>query len=501
MIFELSEKTIKTKNKVVMSLRAIWIVSLCQDFGKVYYSRIFQTVEKRAQKLYKDLFVKSPKCDEFGKSLLIKLGLNSPKEFIEWRDSACSQIQLPVLSLKTSEGDLWPILVIEQHGYLFCCLPLIEEKFENDKKISLFQIQSLSVGFSVLLGIISLLGSVIPSEISNKFIELDNYLSLSMPFGETSDIEPSTVRSILQLPESDLGTVKTALKQPAWKPINYKGKSSMLLHLTEFVRCVQCDKPGVQTVLNVYGNITMKVEMEGTQVDITLTLSNYSSEKFYMDSLVLHPCAQLSTSLMLGREKVGNSSTIKKLRISPPLHKFILCYYTTNNNKEIPILGSLKLRGEKIVDILLQLKLNESLKTAKNQFDFCEARIPFLNRDCIKNADFNSNCGHVQISEDRHSIIWNIGQKFPGKYLEASLVAKVYFKDYPNYSEDNSISYAQLFFKQSNCTLSGYYIDSNSIHISPSNKIKLQIAHELQSCEYKIWNSCDEMPFCTSLPS
>ncbi|XP_023244653.1 AP-5 complex subunit mu-1-like [Centruroides sculpturatus] len=393
-----------------MSLRAIWIVSLCQDFGKVYYFRVFQTVERRAQKIHKDLFTKIPNCDEFSKSLLIKLGLNSSKEFIEWRDSASSQMQLPVLSLKINDGELWPVLVIEQFGYLFCCLPLVEEKYENDHKISLFQIQSVSVGFSVLLGIISFVGPIISNEISNKFIELDNYLSLSMPFGLTSDTEPSTVKSILHLPENDLGTSKTTLKQPAWKPMNYKGKPSVFIHLTEFVRCIQCDKPGVQTLLNIYGNITMKVEMEGTQVDMSLTLSNQSSENLCVDSLVLHPCAQLSTSLMIGREKAGNSPSIKKFRISPPLHKFILCYYTTSNNKEVPILGVFKLKGGKTVDILLQLKLNESLKTIKNQFDFCEARIPFLNRESIKNADFNANCGQVQISEDRHTIIWSIGK-------------------------------------------------------------------------------------------
>ncbi|GFT67080.1 AP-5 complex subunit mu-1 [Trichonephila clavipes] len=69
-------------------------------------------------------------------------------------------------------------------NFLVCCLPFVEDK--NTDTRNLLKISSISVGFSVLLGILNYLTM---ADRLTCLIDLDNYLTLSMPFGTPSDTE------------------------------------------------------------------------------------------------------------------------------------------------------------------------------------------------------------------------------------------------------------------------------------------------------------------------
>ncbi len=96
-----------------------------------------------------------------------------------------------------------------------------------------------------------------------------------------------------------------------------------------------------------------------------------------------------------------------RIRILPNLESFPLCHYTANLLRELPIDGFYQMKvpsshtllrgqisflvfllamsihsflhfqGEKVVELLVQLKLDERVR---NNFEFCELQIPFFHR-------------------------------------------------------------------------------------------------------------------------
>src|SRR5690348_11517939 len=104
-----------------MPFRYIFIISL--NSRKVVYLRRFPNVEKRAQ--MKGLTQVDIKCDEeLIDSLFTSLAINTKTD----SDSeGFVANQLPVIQLNYKKTKLWPILVIEQNGLLFCCYPLCDK--------------------------------------------------------------------------------------------------------------------------------------------------------------------------------------------------------------------------------------------------------------------------------------------------------------------------------------------------------------------------------------
>ena len=56
------------------------------------------------------------------------------------------------------------------------------------------------------------------------------------------------------------------------------------------------------------------------------------------------------------------------------LIEYILCFVHLSSSMPVPLS---RVQGEKSVQILVQLKLNEMVK---NSFEYCEVRLPFFNR-------------------------------------------------------------------------------------------------------------------------
>eukprot|EP00057_Strongylocentrotus_purpuratus_P030728 XP_782538.2 PREDICTED: AP-5 complex subunit mu-1 [Strongylocentrotus purpuratus] len=104
---------------------------------------------------------------------------------------------------------------------------------------------------------------------------------------------------------------------------------------------------------------------------------------------------------------------------------------------ELPIKAAYEMTGdERQVQVKLRLKLSGSVK---NSFEYFEVQIPFFNRGVVVGVDVNPSIGSVVLSQDRHRLGWNIGQKLPSRNLEASLQANVQFG--PQEKDDNKDSF------------------------------------------------------------
>ncbi|GFU75085.1 AP-5 complex subunit mu-1 [Trichonephila clavipes] len=472
-----------------MSLRCLLVLNLSPDnIGKILLFRQFPTVEKRCKLAYGNDYVPLPPPTIFANKLLVRLALSADsKQYVEWRDKADGNMQLPVVEITMDKKQLWPVVAVAEGNFLVCCLPFVEDKNTDTK--NLLKISSISVGFSVLLGILNYLTM---ADRLTCLIDLDNYLTLSMPFGTPSDTEFCSLPYLQKFHSQ-----KFSKRQPAWKPFDYKGKQQIYFKILEIVRSVQSDQSGGICHLETFGQISVKADVEGTLNDVTISLlSTDVGHPLSLDSVIIHPCVNVHGPSTI------SSGIFKRLRFSPPLHEFVMLQYCSPLPKEPPIQGVFKMLGENSIELLIQLKLHEKVK---NSFDFCDLTIKFFNKGPVKNMEFNVNHGSPKLSEDKHSLKWILGTKFP-KDLEAVLTAKLEFLDKPILSNNDPFCvdkncYAQINFKQSNSTLSGCSIDPKSVTVSEGNKPKIVVERSVQSAEYRIWNNYGDVPFPVKIAS
>ncbi|XP_054758766.2 AP-5 complex subunit mu-1-like isoform X2 [Lytechinus pictus] len=176
-----------------------------------------------------------------------------------------------------------------------------------------------------------------------------------------------------------------------------------------------------------------------------------------------------------------------------------LSFQSLATPSELPIKAAYEMTGdEREVQVKLRLKLSGSVK---NSFEYFEVQIPFFNRGVVVGVDVNPSIGSVVLSQDRHRLGWNLGQKLPSRSLEASLQATVQFG--PEEKDVNKDSfcvglntYASIFFKVSDYTHSGCKVDTRSVQIKPSSKVKVTSVREFLSVEYKVWNSQGDALSC-----
>ncbi|XP_054159645.1 AP-5 complex subunit mu-1-like [Oppia nitens] len=127
-----------------MALRYFWIISLTTK--SVVFLRRFPTVEKRAQNFgHKEVIITGD--DLLVDAMLTSLAINRVTDDEAFQLS--SRNELPVVGLKYKDNNLWPILVIEQNGFLFCGFPFCESHPKSDT-IELIDDKSIALCFTCL---------------------------------------------------------------------------------------------------------------------------------------------------------------------------------------------------------------------------------------------------------------------------------------------------------------------------------------------------------------
>ncbi|XP_064602639.1 AP-5 complex subunit mu-1-like [Liolophura sinensis] len=480
-----------------MSVRGVWVISQAgvSDGGRLLFSRRFPTVEKRSRMVDGSDYVPVPNNQEFVSNLCTELGLKGKAgKFLSKRDSCLKIDQKPIFEVITSHGNLWPVLVVEQFGVLFCCIPLVEQGCSG--RPPAIQIPGLSAGFTLLLGMADCLGPVSKlDEKSPKFEELSLFLSQAASFGRVRDVRVSSVTAKLL---SRGTTLSKQTVQPAWKPVLHKGKNQVYFNIREQIRAVQYDNASIADQWNLYGTVTCRAELEGVLPEITLNVTHMSdAPALPLDYLLTHPCVQSAEAQGLDPDDLnrGGRAMPRRLRFTPPVDTCTVCRYAVSSLMELPIKGLYQMRMEdRVSNLEVKLQLNERVK---NAFDYCELQLPFFNRGVIQTYDCSASQGTVLLSPDKRIVVWNIGSRFPPKTLEVTLTCTLRFSDPGQRSaamfEDpfcvGQNAYAQLYFKIPDFSHSGCYVDPKSVQVSPSTKFKLTTEREYLSAEYKIWNS------------
>lgn len=453
-----------------MAQRAVWLIShepgtpLC---GTVRFSRRYPTVEKRARVFNGASYVPVPEDGPFLKALLFELRLlDDDKDFVESRDS-CSRInKTSIYGLLIGGEELWPVVAFLKNDMIYACVPLVEQTLSP--RPPLISVSGVSQGFEFLFGIQDFLysGQKNDSELNTKLSQLPDLLLQACPFGTLLDANLQN-----SLDNTNFASVTQPQKQPAWKTGTYKGKPQVSISITE------------------------KCDLEGIMPNVTISLSLPTNGSPLQDILV-HPCVTSLDSAILTSSSIDamDDSAFSgpyKFPFTPPLESFNLCFYTSQVPVP-PILGFYQMKEEEVqLRITINLKLHESVK---NNFEFCEAHIPFYNRGPITHLEYKTSFGQLEVFREKSLLIWIIGQKFP-KSMEISLSGTVTFgaKSHEKQPFDpictGETAYLKLHFRILDYTLTGCYADQHSVQVFASGKPKISAHRKLISSDYYIWNS------------
>ncbi|XP_030642923.1 AP-5 complex subunit mu-1 [Chanos chanos] len=490
-----------------MSVRALWIISHDKgEAGTVRFSRRYATVEHRAKLLAGTHYVAVPEDRAIPQLLLTELGLVEPdKPYVAMRDDCARQQHSPAVELRVDGPGgrtLWPVLTITQGKLILACLPLVEAPLEPRPPLP--SLASVSHGLALLSGLQGFLCGPAgklpePEVLASRLAALPSVLLRICPLGTPLDKAPQSGVTPAPVAPSPGGTQK----QPAWKAGLHRGRAVVSVALTEMVRSMQYGNRSRQDLWDVYGTVTCKCEVEGVLPNVTVTLTLPPNGSPLQDILV-HPCVTSLDASMLTASSIDDSdgsafSGPYKFPFSPPLESFRLCSYTSQVPVP-PILGSYQLKGEEN-----QLKLNVGLKlheSVKNSFEYCEAHLPFFNRNQMGNVDVKVSSGQLEVSKEKNLLVWIIGQKFP-KSREVTLDGTVHFSgQLPGPTDPlctDLTAYIKLYFRVPDLTLSGCCVDQHSVQVYSSAKSKIVTSRELVSSEYYIWNSTGDAPVSSGL--
>ncbi|XP_075387938.1 AP-5 complex subunit mu-1 [Tenrec ecaudatus] len=477
-----------------MAQRAVWLVShepRTPACGTVRFSRRYPTVEKRAKVFNGASYVPIPEDGPLLNALLFELGLlDTDKDFVESRDSCARINKTSVYGLRLGGDELWPVVAFLKNGLIYASLPLVEQTLSP--RPSLINNSGISQAFELLFGVQDFLYSSQKSdaELNTKLGQLPDLLLQTCPFGTLLDANLQS-----SLDNINVSSMTQPPKQPAWKTGTYKGKPHVSISILEKVKSMQYDKRDLADLWQVIGTVICKCDLEGIMPNVTISLSLPTNGSPLQDILV-HPCVTSLDSAVLTSTSIDAAddsafSGPYKFPLTPPSEAFNLCYYTSQVPVP-PILGFYQMQEEEVqLKITVNLKLHESVK---NNFEFCEAHIPFYNRGPITHVEYKVSFGQLEVLREKSLMIWTIGQKFP-KSMAITLSGIITFgTKNPEKQPFDQIciggtAYVKLHFKILDYTLTGCYADQHSVQVFASGKPKISTHRKLISSDYYIWNS------------
>ncbi|TNN56875.1 AP-5 complex subunit mu-1 [Liparis tanakae] len=397
-----------------MAVRALWIISHEKgDNASVRFTRRFATVEHRAKGLAGSSYVAVPEDASVLQLLLTEMGLSdSDKSYVALRDDCLHRQRSPALELHVDgpgKGILWPVLAISHGPLTLVCLSLVDAPAEPRPPLA--SLLSVSQGLTLLAGLQTFLlgsgGKPDNEVLASRLAALPSVLLQVCPLGTPLDVPLSGPPATSAVP-----TPAGNQKQPAWKTGLHRGRAAVNVALKETVRSMQYGDRSRQDLWDVYGTVTCKCDVEGILPNVTMTLTLPPNGSPLQDILV-HPCVSSLDSCILSASSVDHCdgsafSGPYKFPFSPPLEPFRLCSYTSQVPVP-PILGSYQLREEENqLRVSVNLKLHESVK---NSFEYCEAHLPFFNRDQMGVVDVKVSSGQTDVSKEKNLLPENFNPK------------------------------------------------------------------------------------------
>jgi Adaptor complexes medium subunit family len=441
---------------------------------------------------------------------------------------------------------LWPLVCVRRgRDFILCALPLVDPRHLVSAK-SHFQVPAVTASLELLDGMATELLNRLRVSVSSSssssssnasgsgggeeslspwssqslseteslaaMAEVYALLAMMMPFGAVvgSDVGRAALmlrqgfQSAAGVSASASSSSSLEKRRPAWKPYVAIGDGVRVeLAIEEFVSAVQYCKAGVADAVQAWGKLVCRASLHGVS-EVSLPL-NVSSERqlgrVLPDSLQLHRCAHLT-----------NAQRIQDMRIgfAPPLERFVLANYAVQCSQKhsAPLRGIYQMKplGNDRVQVVVQFKLHARVK---NEFDYFVVSVPFFEPRgavIVGTAECSASVGSVSVDPKRRNALrWNIGERLPTRAKRQAILKAAVTLRAPDASSatvaaddpflTGSNSYVEAFFRLSDATLSGLYIDARALDIfpKPTSKLLVRLKHQVSSDSFIVWNSLGDV--------
>eukprot|EP00002_Diphylleia_rotans_P020689 TRINITY_DN4012_c0_g1_i3.p1 TRINITY_DN4012_c0_g1~~TRINITY_DN4012_c0_g1_i3.p1 ORF type:complete len:496 (+),score=103.74 TRINITY_DN4012_c0_g1_i3:50-1537(+) len=469
--------------------------------GNILYSRRYPTVEKRVLRgnpqtipLPSDMKISAEALRNIFRGTVDPTieKVDIPLETEALLDKCC-EISAPQPYLRTPvhslfEEKLWPVVVVKKQGWIFLAIPEINGLGLTETKNPSDPYVTATIAFLEVIS--DLAGPYLEKKDPIALAELNHIINTMAPFGTPIETSIVNVKSIMKAtyPEGKI-SLGAQDKQPAWKPIMYRGKPKIDFTVREEVRAVLYGVPGKSDQIDIQGIVFCKAELEGTP-DLTVSLS--SPQTF--TSITVHRTVQPP-------DTIANPV----LCFSPPLTPFQLCRYSLSlKAKRLPLAAHYQMKemSSNCVKIVFSIQMDNEIHLG---LQYCDIVIPFLNRPPVSRIDGAPTVGSVRPITNKHGIVWEVGDQVATRNREASVVLVVYFEPQGKVAVVDPFltganSYAEVRIKAKEI-FSGTVVDTKNIQIYPAVKPTVTLEKETITAQYLVWNSLGESISAYNPPS
>eukprot|EP01100_Stratorugosa_tubuloviscum_P008794 TRINITY_DN3661_c0_g1_i1.p1 TRINITY_DN3661_c0_g1~~TRINITY_DN3661_c0_g1_i1.p1 ORF type:complete len:491 (-),score=156.46 TRINITY_DN3661_c0_g1_i1:70-1542(-) len=464
------------------TIRGLWILNVSINIQPTFlFTKRFATVEKRFKIREANKYVPIPSDIELLPLFLEQLHQleSSIFEYIlpsgtslgsaSGTRSKWTTLNYPIFSLLNSS--IYPFVYIFKDNYFFIVLPSIEAE---TKKVPIEE--QLEIVMSIELLNDLFIKQTLSLDPEHLLLSINSMI----PFGRPFEVNYEKLKYFLEEGIPSKVSPVISKNRPNWKYQLYQGKQSIDLILFEQLKVVIHNN---QLLIKGAARIECKAKLEDV-TGFSFDLLESKESKMKSEIFILPSEPQVIMTDISGGKKF---STI------PPLTVFNICSFNINDYYPAPIVGNYIVQeNNKLFTITINLQLSSNVR---NEFEFCNVLIPFVNKGIINSFDFDVSSGSVSLESNKHALKWTIGTKFPYSSRE---LYEVTLQTVITFSNDSILigdpflvdgnCFIELFFKINNYSISGITIDPKSINLTNQSKCNLNIQQSIIPNEYLIWN-------------
>eukprot|EP00928_Gymnodinium_smaydae_P014383 TRINITY_DN15258_c0_g1_i2.p1 TRINITY_DN15258_c0_g1~~TRINITY_DN15258_c0_g1_i2.p1 ORF type:complete len:739 (+),score=148.48 TRINITY_DN15258_c0_g1_i2:277-2493(+) len=423
-------------------LRGLWIFHAESDV-RLVTSRRFPTVERKMQRLLGDDYVALPSDEDINIMFITEVLHEEEEHFIPpgipepfhedfsqgsfaWdaKQEAYAEKLWPMGPIcSISKGKIWPLLFMFKKGFYLVTVVALERKYKVEQVRSL-ELPQITAAFAVLEDICDFIPAQLTIADVAGISELQYYIRSAIPFGSPTNTNYHLLRMVRHgFPNK--GEEETRQRSPAWKPYLYKGKQKLRLSIVETVHCMLYGKAEYEDDCFIAGTIYCCADVSGIP-EIILPISysgdQASAKPARPPDFSVHNCAHIVDDV-----RGGKSADSLKISCTPPTGPFVLCRYRYATSPIIPVRGFYQLKEMSPVEfrLLLQVQFHPIVTAA---FWSCQVRLPFHHRGVIKSHDLKCSGGSFSVTDQGHSILWNLNVRRSRSHLETNLLGEIIFE-------------------------------------------------------------------------
>ena len=421
----------------MMSMRGFWILSLQKR--SLIYSKTFPVFENKARKMSFDPFfpVRTPEDEvDLIDGILLSLGVLNRDE------SSPKKNQLPTIELSYRGSVLWPVLVCEQSGNLFCALPLIE-----DPSKEIIDHLSISPAFSFLQKVMQIFSSV--GNDFSKLMEIETFICATAPLGRYVCGEVASL--------------------PKGKQSNDDNSISITVN-----EKISCDTNGTE---NINGIVSVEPQLHSNINRTNVSLKIISLNRL---DIILPSCCSKNNEDVIRIERLSSKQNL--------LYKLKQEYLCSKHNQDSLIQYDYKVTRDVKEGSNFKITLSLQLKKLDSKFKVSELNVFWKPSSSLLRL-VNMDCSHGSVSQETKTtgVTWILGSKLPKFPQKAVFVADILCQGSPS----SDLLTASCVLRLDNLTSAlilsrdNISIVKESVASSPSS-VKLLFQKSLSSTDYHL---------------